>query len=86
MDTDPLTEPTFEELRQQLDNLKNVEQSREQQLQMQTEQLRERLQQATAITINTTGQIAELEANLEDQERDRHRLEGAVDVLQQMTR
>ncbi len=86
MDTDPLTEPTHEELTQQLDNLKNAEQSREQQLKMQTEQLRTRLQQATAITINTTGQIAELESNLVDQERDRHRLEGALDVLQQITR
>ena len=86
MDTDPLTEPTFEELTQQLDNLKNAEQSHAQQLQMQTEQLRTRLQQATTMKITIVGQITELETNLEDQERDCHRLEGALDVLQQMMR
>ena len=40
-----------------------------------------RLQQAINLVIETKGQIAELTDRLEETERDRHRLEGAIDTL-----
>jgi len=76
----------IEELTAQITALQNAEASQQQQLKMQAEQLQQRLQATGNATVNTRGQIAELEKHLADQERDKHRIEGALDILQSVTR
>lgn len=75
-------EPTAEELTQQIADLKNADQTKAQQLKMQMEQLQTRHQQSVATAAGTRGQIAMLEENLKEQERNTNRLEGALDILQ----
>ena len=82
METETTPNPTNEELTQQLDDLENAEQAKAQQLKMQSEQLQQRLQQTIAAKVSTFGQIAELEHSAKEHERNQHRLEGALDILQ----
>jgi len=70
--------PTTEELQKQIDGLKKQEESRAQQLQAQTRQIQQQLQNATAASINTMGQIEQLKDILADQKRERHQLEGML--------
>lgn len=74
------------EITERLESLTNIDKAKIQQLQTQTEQLQQRLQTVGNAIIGTRGQISELEDHLLDQERDKHRLEGALDVLQAMNR
>lgn len=67
---------------QQITDLENAAQTQAQQLQMQSEQMRARLQNTLNAAISTRGQIVVLQENLKEQERDAHRLEGALDVVQ----
>jgi len=76
----------IEELTARIEALQNAEASQQQQLKAQSEQLQQRLQATGNATVSTRGQIAELEKHLTDQERDKHRLEGALDILQAMIR
>lgn len=74
------------ELTEELKNSLDDDKERTRKLKMRTEQLQQRLQILGTATISTRGQIAELENHLADQERDKYRLEGALDILQSNTR
>lgn len=78
-------ELTAEELTQQIEDMKNAEQSKAQHLQMQTKQLQERLQQTIAAKASTLGQIAELKQTAKEIERTQHQIEGALNISQALT-
>ena len=85
MESETTPNPTNDELTQQINDLKNAEQAKAQQLKMQSEQLQQRLQQTIAAKVSTLGQITELEHSAKENERNQHRLEGALDILQALT-
>ena len=76
------TPPTIEELTKQIEDTKAQEASRIQQLQMQSQNLQQQLQSASAAVINTKGQIKQLEEILVDQTREWHQLEGMMRAIQ----
>ena len=76
------TPPTIEELTKQIEDVKAQESSRVQQLQTQAQSLQQQLQSASAVVINTKGQIRQLEEILVDQTREWHQLEGMMRAVQ----
>ena len=79
-------EQTIKELTRQLADSKNTINAEQQQLQTQSDQMRARLQNTLNTAISTRGQIVVLQENLKEQEKDAHRLEGALDVIQALSR
>lgn len=84
MDTDDLT-TQISELTAELASLKTSEQTRTQRTQSISEQLQQRLQQTANNVVHIRGQIVELNNTLSEQERDRYRLEGALDAIKTST-
>lgn len=76
--------PDTDGLQQQIDDLKRQEESRIQQLRGQAQQYQQQLQSITNATINTRGQIDQLDDILAEQMRERHQLEGMLRALSRM--
>lgn len=77
--------PTIEELQEQIENLTKQDEVRQQDVQMQSQQVQQQsqqvqqqLQNVVSASINTMGQIRQLEEVLESQRQERHQLEGMM--------